>query len=259
MKRILIILGVVVLLAAVAIGGVFAVRKLDRRIAVRTRPVQRVEQLVSFVACSGEIRAAPKAKLQRQSGAAPLQAEMLINEIDITRVKVGQKAHLTVDLLADLTTLTARVEEIGAAALKSTDRAGGNDFRVVLTVDPLPERLAAGMKCEAEITIDTRQNALTVPIAALMWKEAETSPGPLKSKAKGARESMGVYVKDAESKAQFLPVKFGLMSDMMVEVVDGLKEGDEVIIGPLASLRQITEGSPLKEEKTEETGIAEAS
>ncbi len=46
--------------------------------------------------------------------------------------------------------------------------------------------------------------------------------------------------------AAFVPVKTGIAGEKFFEVLDGLKEGDEVITGPFASVRTIKEGDAVK-------------
>jgi HlyD family secretion protein len=49
-----------------------------------------------------------------------------------------------------------------------------------------------------------------------------------------------------DSKAAFVPVKTGIAGEKYFEVLDGLKEGDEVITGPFSSVRSLKEGDALK-------------
>lgn len=253
MKQVLIILGVLILLAAAGAGAWFASHRPDPRIPVSTCLVRRVESLVAQVNCSGALRPTPKAKLARQPGAPPMQAEMAINETDLTRVKIGQSARLHLSELAGLTTPTAHVEEIGASAMQENgEKAEGKTFRVVLALDTQPKKWYAGMGCEAGILIETRQNVLAIPIAALTQRPFDPATNaPVTGTSKTAKDVQGVFVRGADGKALFRPVKTGLMSEMDVELREGLKEGEEVITGPLASLRRMEEGSPLRMDKAE--------
>jgi HlyD family secretion protein len=70
---------------------------------------------------------------------------------------------------------------------------------------------------------------------------AELKPGQER------KELEGVFVV-RDSKAVFVPVKTGIAGEKYFEVLSGLKEGDEVIIGPFASVRELADGSAVKVE-----------
>lgn len=254
------------------------------------------------------IQSNPQATLMTIADMDNIETELRVNETDIVRVKLGQQAKITVDALADFTSITGHVTEISAAPIENNSRSGGGfggssgqegkDFKVVLKVDNPPPAMRIGMLCEAEITIETRQDVLSIPIAALTPRQGEADAqgnyvtpakpaegqavgktamaegrdpagvsegGKGKGKGKGGKggkgkgsgkankkEFQGVFVKGADGMAHFRVVKTGIMGDMDVEVLDGLKESEEVITGPLASLRQLDEWALVREETASE-------
>lgn len=248
------------------------------------------------------IQSNPQATLMTLADMTHIESEMKVNETDIVRVKLGQKAKMTVDALTDFTSLTGHVTEISAAPIDTnargmqTNNQEGKDFKVVITLDSPPSSIRIGMLCEAEITIETRQNVLSIPIAALTLHQGEPDekgsyiapPKPVpggstdgkvakaeekkpeiggdigKGKGKkgkrgengkkkgGKKDFQGVFVKGADDMAHFRPVKTGIMGEMDLEVLDGLKEGDDVITGPLASLRQLDEWTLVRMETADE-------
>ena len=50
--------------------------------------------------------------------------------------------------------------------------------------------------------------------------------------------------------AEFVPVETGIHGEKYFEVLSGLTEGDSVIIGPFASVRELADGAPVKVEQT---------
>ena len=64
------------------------------------------------------------------------------------------------------------------------------------------------------------------------------------------RDEEGVWLFDGPGKAKFLPVKTGLLGDLNVEVLDGLKGGETVITGPFRILRDLKGGELVREEKS---------
>ncbi|HSY90001.1 MAG TPA: hypothetical protein VK812_01440, partial [Candidatus Binatus sp.] len=69
------------------------------------------------------------------------------------------------------------------------------------------------------------------------------------SKSKKADDVQGVFVV-RNKKATFVPVNTGITGTTDVEVLDGLKEGDEVITGSYKVLRTLRPGSSVKIDNT---------
>jgi len=126
-----------------------------------------------------------------------------------------------------------------------------------------------GFTCTAEITTDTRQTALSVPIQALAVRELtrdakgqivrpntnETRRRPSALPAASAqelpaghtrKEEEGVFVV-RDGRAEFVPIKTGIAGDKYFELLPGtLKEKDQVITGPFQSVRNLRDGDPVK-------------
>jgi HlyD family secretion protein len=127
-----------------------------------------------------------------------------------------------------------------------------------------------GFTCTAEITTATRENALSVPIQAMTIREVvydgegnivreprtegrrrrasrvETTVDASAEKPGHTRKEVeGVFVV-REGHAEFVPVKTGIAGDKYFEMLSGLKEGDQVITGPFASVRSIADGVMVK-------------
>jgi len=59
------------------------------------------------------------------------------------------------------------------------------------------------------------------------------------------KETEGVFIL-RDGKAVFTPVKVGIAGEQYFEVLDGLKSGDQVITGPFASVRELTDGQDVR-------------
>jgi hypothetical protein len=68
---------------------------------------------------------------------------------------------------------------------------------------------------------------------------------------------MGVFLMGEDGKALFRKVRTGIMSDMDVELLEGLKEGDTVITGPREALRRMNEGTAVRLETDADRAAAE--
>jgi HlyD family secretion protein len=66
-------------------------------------------------------------------------------------------------------------------------------------------------------------------------------------------EIAGVFIVE-EEKAEFVPVKTGIMSETDVEILKGLSKDDRVITGPFRVLRDLKDGQRIKEEEKEKKG-----
>jgi HlyD family secretion protein len=206
-----------------------------------------------------------------------IEAEVEVDETDIPNVQLGQRAKVTIDAVEGKT-FTGRVTEIGNSPIQVAGQATGQrqatNFKVVVTLDQEVPDVRPGFTCTAEITTATRAQALAVPIQALTVREmlydqknnlvrepppqrrrrgpaasveptvsaAEPPPGHTR------KETEGVFV-IRDNSALFLPVTVGIAGERYFEVVTGLKEGDRVITGPFAAVRQLADGEAVKTEE----------
>ena len=81
-----------------------------------------------------------------------------------------------------------------------------------------------------------------------MTREIKAKPGET-PKAGAPRDEEGVWLFTKEGKTQFLPVKTGLMGDLNVEVLAGLKGGETVVTGPFRIIRDLKGGEKVHEDK----------
>ena len=195
-------------------------------------------------------------------------ADMKVDETDIVSVALNQKADITIDAIPNKT-FKGHVIEIGnTAILRSTGLAASQsavssqeakDFKVVVAMDDPPEEIRPGLSCTAKITTATRQKALTIPIQALTIRQkgdlevkpktgtgtmAATKPTPAEEKAR-KEEVQGVFV-IAGGKAQFRKVETGITGSTDIEVVTGLKEGDEIVTGSYQIIRTLRNEAQVK-------------
>jgi HlyD family secretion protein len=192
-----------------------------------------------------------------------IEAEVEVDETDIPTVAFGQTAKVTIDAMPGKT-FTAKVTEIGNSPIQAAGQAASaqaTNFKVVLTLDGEVPDVRPGFTCTAEITTATRQNALSVPIQATTVREVVVDDkgsivrepvmpnagrrpaaptGELKA-GQQRKELEGVFLVK-EGKAQFEPVKTGIAGEKYFEVLSGLKEGDQVVIGPFSSVRELRDG-----------------
>lgn len=214
------------------------------------------------------IQNAPGSTLMTLADMSVITAEVKVDETDIVNVKLGQPAEVTIDAIPKKI-FHAVVTEIGNNAIvRSTGVATSQqasasqeakDFKVVVTLQDPPEDLRPGLSTTAKITTATRSSAVTIPIQALtIRREADLAAanaekgsvqaaGPQKPAAKGRQqdEVQGTFV-IRNKKAEFVAVQTGVTGTTDIEVLSGLKEGDEIVTGSYKVLRTMKPGTSVK-------------
>jgi HlyD family secretion protein len=199
-----------------------------------------------------------------------ITAEVKVDETDIVNVRLNQPVEVTIDAINGRT-FKGHVSEIGnTAILRSSGMAASQsaissqeakDFKVVIALDNPPDEIRPGLSCTAKITTATRQNVLTIPIQALTVRqkgdlqkkpegkggESKAEAAPLDPAAEKARkeEVQGVFVIQGE-KAVFQKVETGITGATEIEVLSGLKEGDQIITGTYQVIRTIKNEAQVK-------------
>jgi HlyD family secretion protein len=172
-----------------------------------------------------------------------MEAEVLVDETDVVKVRPGKRAEVTVDAIPGKV-MSGRVTEVGnsaiATAAAGTTSTESKDFKTVITLEAPPPALKPGFSATADIIIEEKKGVLAVPIAALVILERDD---PKKKGAKVERE--GVFVAEG-GRGVFREVRKGIAGDMYIEITSGLKEKDEVVTGPFAVLKKLKDGERIK-------------
>jgi HlyD family secretion protein len=170
-----------------------------------------------------------------------MEVEIEVDETDVIGLSLGQKADVRIDALPDHV-IQGKVTEIGSSALqKVVAMEESRDFKVVITLESPPKSLKPGLSASADIITAERQDVLAIPISSLVLKEKENEED------KGEQEE-GVYI-IKDSRAKFQAVKKGIMGELMVEIISGLEDGQEIATGPYNALRQLKDDTLIKQEE----------
>jgi HlyD family secretion protein len=201
-------------------------------------------------------------------------AEVKVDETDIVNVKNGQRADVTVDAIpgkvfkghVTLVGDQALLRSTGIATSQSTTGTEeAKDFKVVVTLDQPSDELRPGLSTTAKVTTAEKSNVLSLPIQALTMytPPAPTSANGNVEAASSSSSSktppvQGVYVVDKDShgkqRAKFVPVTTGITGATDIEVLSGLQDGQEIVIGPYKTLRSLKNGALLKRDKAPVAG-----
>jgi HlyD family secretion protein len=176
-----------------------------------------------------------------------MEVEVEVDETDVVGVQMAQTAKVRVDALPE-TVFTGQVTEIGSSALQQSTGVAATqeskDFKVVVTLDDPSHKLKPGLSASADIVVAERKQALAVPISALVLRD---KPQADPKAPAGAKEEEGVFLVEND-RVKFAPVVKGITGGMMIEIVSGLQEGQSLVTGPYASLRELKDGVLIKTE-----------
>ncbi|MGD0308653.1 MAG: efflux RND transporter periplasmic adaptor subunit [Acidobacteriota bacterium] len=216
----------------------------------------------------------PQATLMTISDLSVIQAEIKVDETDIVSVALGNVAKIKVDAIPDVV-FDSEVTEIGNSPITTTGSTTqeAKDFKVVVTLKNPSDKIRPGMSCTADITTDTKNNVLAIPIQALTIREVEVDKDgnyiepPLNQQKKSEsvaqadstkgkinkKELEGVFVITKDNHARFRPVKTGITGESEIEVKSNLKEGEEIVSGSFQTLRTLKDGTVVKIDNSSKT------
>ena len=215
-----------------------------------------------------------------------MEARVDLGEIDVVLIKPGQKARLEVDAFRDRKfdgTVTEIANSSNDSGLTGGGGGGGGSsqeatkFQVKIHVNE-KENFRPGMSVTAEIETRYRTNVLSVPIQSVTTRLPKEPPGKGRTNAVVAAEStpgsamaadassaggsrtnktekkanetpkpIEVVFINAGDHAKMAPVKRGIADDSNVEIIEGLKEGEEVVSGGFKVIsRELEDGKKIK-------------
>jgi HlyD family secretion protein len=207
-----------------------------------------------------------------------ITAEVKVDETDIVNLRLGQVAEVKIDAMGEEKTFPGHVLEIGnTAILRSTGAVAANntssneakDFKVVIALDNPPASIRPGLSCTSKITTATRADVIKVPIQVVTTRQRgeieeaareaaqkegkatdqkntnENSPIDIERQKQEREEVEGVFV-IKNGVAEFRPVKYGITGATDIEITEGLQAGEEIMVGPYQTVRNLRPGAKVK-------------
>ncbi len=150
-------------------------------------------------------------------------AEISLNEVDVAKVKVGQKSTLTFDAIEGLG-ISGEVAEIDSIGTVSQ---GVVSYNVKISFDTQDDRIKPGMSTSASIITDVKQGVLIVPNSALKVSGATNYVEILDQPVGDAESNQGVTSVTPPRQQEIME---GISSDTSTEIISGLNEGDFIIV-----------------------------
>ncbi len=142
--------------------------------------------------------------------AKDLEVKAKVPEVDIGKIKIGQKVEITADAYSD----RPFQGTVRLVAPEAVIEQNVTSFEVRVQIDSGKDVLKSGMNVNTVFAGDRTTNALTIPTVAISSKRGQT----------------GVYVTDENSEPKFKTIKVGPTIKDKIQVLEGLKSGDRVFI-----------------------------
>lgn len=190
------------------------------------------------------------------SDLSKLQVRCRVDEADAATVQPEQPARIY--LQSDTRrSIPGRVLRVGTKGTKPVGRDVVT-FETLILVEAHDPRVRPGMSANVEIEVARKDQTLTVPIEAVVYRKRRDVPEELvreydrRKQAGGAVASqyLAEYIKLVfcveDNKAAPRLIETGINDATRVEIVAGLDPADTIVTGPYRSLDQLKRGSPLK-------------
>jgi HlyD family secretion protein len=136
-----------------------------------------------------------------------------VDEADIGRVRLGQPARIRVETFKDKV-FEGRVTQISPMGV---EKDNVTNFEVRVSIDNPGKELKANMTANAEIVLEEHPDALIVPEAAITYDAQKNA-------------FVEVLSPGTKSGRKKVAVKLGVGNGTKMQILDGLKQGDKVIL-----------------------------
>ncbi len=184
-----------------------------------------------------------------------IEALVQVDETDVSKIALGDSASIRIDAFPNRE-FVGRVTEIGNSAINPpSEQAAGQqaaiDFEVVITLDPTDAPLRPDLSATADIVVETRKHATSVPIIAMTVRQDSTkatADGDATREGEAPDDIEGVFLVHDE-RVTFVPVDIGIAGQEYFEVLSGLSPGDTVVAGPYQRIRQLRDGDQIRPDR----------
>ena len=200
-----------------------------------------------------------------------IEVRVDVGESDIPKVKLGDSALVEIDAYSDrkfkgiVTQIASSNNGAASQNLLATTSTDVTQYKVFVRL--LPESYAdllgkgtfpfrPGMSANADIQTKTKVNVLSLPINAVTTRDKNEALQLDKKKEDESATAPAtsiddlevlVFVVDKEYKVKKVKVKTGIQDINYIEIIDGLKEGEEVVTGPYDVVsKTLKEGDEVK-------------
>ncbi len=152
---------------------------------------------------------------------ASFEIETFVSENDVPKLRIGQKAKVTLDALGDAVVFEATVRQVD---LSETIKDGVVTYRTRLQFDSRDERIKSGLTTNVVVETDRRPGIIKVPQSAIVLSKGQKY-------VKIAPPGVTVWDKDIDGRSQLVPVTTGMIDkEGDLEILSGVSAGNGIII-----------------------------
>ncbi len=193
----------------------------------------------------------PGTKLMVVADMSRMEVESQVDEADIAKVKMGQRAIIEVEALPEKR-FKGSVHEIGYAAEdQEFEQDNAVNYNISILIEDTVSELKTGMTATSEIITAELKNVVMVPIQSVLTRPVDqlsdfrNGNGNIELKDKGQTEAVFVV---QDGTALLVPVITGVAGEEYIQIKSGLKPGQKVVTGPFNSLRELQSGERVQSE-----------
>jgi HlyD family secretion protein len=167
-----------------------------------------------------------------------IDAEINVDETDIANVRVGAEARVVPAAFPDKT-LSGKVDQVAIAPRQQPGQSKSYPVRIRLT-NTEGVVFHPGMSCRAEVLTASNSDTkvLAVPVQALRYED-----NPDKS-SKSEKSIASVFV-HAGGRVTKRAVTTGIADDSYIAITSGLKDGEQIVVGPAKTLLFLLDGEKV--------------
>ncbi|MFN3640083.1 MAG: efflux RND transporter periplasmic adaptor subunit, partial [Flavobacterium sp.] len=208
-------------------------------------------------------------EIMRVANLNDMEVEVDVNENDIVKVNIGDSARVEVDayLKKQFKGLVTSISNSSSTAVTADQvtnfkvkvrilKQSYNDLMIDRPENYSPFR--PGMTATVDIITKRKVNVLGIPISSVVVKSDTTSIGRKGEKRDNKNDKLDqkfecVFVREGDQ-AKLRVIETGIQDDTNIEVLKGLKKGEQIVIGPYTVVtKELKNGDAIAVKDDEET------
>jgi len=176
-----------------------------------------------------------------------------VDEADVGKLEVGQKAVVQIDAYPN-DKFRGTVHTI--ALSHDWSRTMTKYFKTEILLEKTEKRLPSGLTAHVDIETRTHTGVLAVPSQAVMAREIDSVPVPIRESSPEvdlSKTFATVVFRYLNGKAVITPVTIGPSNLTHTIITSGVKEGEKIVVGPYKELEKLKHDQRVKDEREVQT------
>ena len=202
-------------------------------------------------------------EMMRIADLQSMQAWVDINENDIVKIRIGNRARVHIDAYPERTFVGVVERIAGRASVQNEGtQQEVTNFEVRVQIVRPDVVIRPGMSTRVEIQTETAYQALSVPIQSVTIRDKNTDNSAMRAtddETTGQSRASGVVGTDHGTErvlfvvqggcVKMARVEVGIADDNYIQIVSGIRAGDEVVAGPYTAIsKDLREGTRVKDD-----------